>query len=176
MKTKNLVEQRAEKAAYMREYSQRPHAHEKKTARDRTYYLRNRAARLAYHAKRREENPEYMKVWRKKNRAHLTRYSKGYNRVNRWRKTWWELMRKHRAVPGQFTEEQALVIIKAYPLCVYCGKAKASEFEHVYEPSNGGRNDFLNVVRACKPCNASKRSKFVRPTLPTHVDTAWMEF
>jgi 5-methylcytosine-specific restriction endonuclease McrA len=44
-------------------------------------------------------------------------------------------------------------------ICQYCGKKfRWSEltYDHLVPRSRGGRTNFLNIVTACKPCNAKK--------------------
>lgn len=44
--------------------------------------------------------------------------------------------------------------------CQYCGeKAGRLEVEHVLPRSRGGKNEWKNVVTACRPCNARKRDR-----------------
>lgn len=44
--------------------------------------------------------------------------------------------------------------------CQYCGdKPQALEVEHVVPRSKGGKNNWLNVVAACRACNARKRDR-----------------
>lgn len=44
--------------------------------------------------------------------------------------------------------------------CQYCGdKPAALEVEHVIPRSKGGKNNWLNVVAACRTCNAKKRDR-----------------
>ena len=44
--------------------------------------------------------------------------------------------------------------------CQYCGdKPVALEVEHVIPRAQGGKNHWLNVVTACRKCNAHKRDR-----------------
>lgn len=44
--------------------------------------------------------------------------------------------------------------------CQYCGdKPAALEVEHIVPRAQGGRNHWLNVVTACRTCNARKRDR-----------------
>lgn len=44
--------------------------------------------------------------------------------------------------------------------CQYCGdKPTSLEVEHVIPRSKGGKNNWLNVVAACRNCNAHKRDR-----------------
>ncbi len=46
--------------------------------------------------------------------------------------------------------------------CAYCGeKFRESELtrEHIYPKSRGGRDDWMNLITACKPCNIRKANK-----------------
>ena len=54
--------------------------------------------------------------------------------------------------------------------CAYCGARKRRidlQIDHVLALSRGGRNTRTNVVPACGACNAGKRDRDLRPTLPS---------
>jgi 5-methylcytosine-specific restriction endonuclease McrA len=40
--------------------------------------------------------------------------------------------------------------------CQYCGKGKATTIDHIVPKFMGGKNEFLNCVAACVPCNQKK--------------------
>ena len=42
--------------------------------------------------------------------------------------------------------------------CAYCGEGGDMQIEHLEPISNGGAHDIGNIVPACWPCNASKRT------------------
>ena len=44
--------------------------------------------------------------------------------------------------------------------CCFCGE-RATTRDHVVPTARGGRNDWKNVVAACKPCNNRKDDKLV---------------
>jgi hypothetical protein len=48
-------------------------------------------------------------------------------------------------------------------ICAYCG-GTATTIDHVHPKSKGGKNDWLNVVAACQPCNHRKGNKLLRET------------
>lgn len=44
--------------------------------------------------------------------------------------------------------------------CQYCGETPpALEVEHIIPKAKGGKNNWLNVVAACRTCNARKRDR-----------------
>lgn len=45
--------------------------------------------------------------------------------------------------------------------CLYCAADGPSEVEHVVPVSRGGAHDELNLVPACRRCNASKGKKLL---------------
>jgi 5-methylcytosine-specific restriction endonuclease McrA len=45
--------------------------------------------------------------------------------------------------------------------CAYCGK-EADTIDHIHPRSKGGRHEWLNVIAACKKCNAKKGSKTLK--------------
>ena len=45
--------------------------------------------------------------------------------------------------------------------CAYCGSDKQATIDHVMPLSNGGLDEYTNIVPACKTCNSSKNSKEV---------------
>jgi 5-methylcytosine-specific restriction endonuclease McrA len=52
-------------------------------------------------------------------------------------------------------------------VCMYCGKhlnAKTATVDHVLPTSKGGKNNFLNCVTSCKPCNSWKSDKLLSQT------------
>lgn len=62
-------------------------------------------------------------------------------------------------------------------LCGYCGR-KADTVDHIHPQSRGGRDQWLNTVAACKPCNSLKADKLleetdmvlmIEPTIPTRI-------
>lgn len=58
--------------------------------------------------------------------------------------------------------------------CAYCGK-RAESIDHIHPISRGGKNNWMNVVAACKRCNTSKSDRHLselgwklqyKPTMP----------
>jgi hypothetical protein len=43
--------------------------------------------------------------------------------------------------------------------CVYCGDHKNLTLDHLIPKSRGGKNDWLNLVTCCDPCNKKKGDK-----------------
>lgn len=46
--------------------------------------------------------------------------------------------------------------------CVYCGEAKPLERDHKLPLTRGGTDNIVNIVPACKTCNASKGTRTAR--------------
>ena len=44
--------------------------------------------------------------------------------------------------------------------CVYCGSTEKLTIDHIIPINKGGNQDFKNLIRACKSCNASKNDSF----------------
>lgn len=68
-------------------------------------------------------------------------------------------------------------------LCAYCGKHFANynhlSRDHIIPKSRGGKNEWMNVVTACKNCNSDKGSKTLKeakmellyiPYVPNHFE------
>jgi 5-methylcytosine-specific restriction endonuclease McrA len=45
--------------------------------------------------------------------------------------------------------------------CFYCGSTGPITLDHVIPRSRGGRHSFGNLLPACRPCNSSKKDKFI---------------
>lgn len=72
------------------------------------------------------------------------------------------------------------VLARDNHMCAYCGNA-ASTIDHVHPRSRGGKNDWMNVVSACSPCNSKKGDQLLdeigwellyQPTIPP--DKTWL--
>lgn len=50
----------------------------------------------------------------------------------------------------------AAVLLRDNRKCAYCDKRKATTVDHIVPKSRGGKHEWLNVVSACRPCNARK--------------------
>ena len=44
-------------------------------------------------------------------------------------------------------------------MCQYCGLRPANTVDHILPINRGGTDDVMNLVGACRSCNASKRKK-----------------
>lgn len=60
--------------------------------------------------------------------------------------------------------------------CAYCG-GHGNTIDHIVPKDSGGRNEWLNTVAACTPCNSSKSNKplsesglklLFQPSVPTY--------
>lgn len=47
------------------------------------------------------------------------------------------------------------VLARDQHMCAYCGE-EATTRDHIVPRSRGGKDEWMNVVAACQPCNASK--------------------
>jgi 5-methylcytosine-specific restriction endonuclease McrA len=61
--------------------------------------------------------------------------------------------------------------------CQYCGKKRELTIDHVIPRSKGGKDTWLNLVTACKKCNAKKGEQspegagmplVIKPTKPSY--------
>lgn len=67
--------------------------------------------------------------------------------------------RLRNAMTYLITDKQ-IKALRAGP-CFYCGSSIAIALDHVIPISRGGNHSIGNLVSACKPCNSSKRDKFI---------------
>lgn len=69
----------------------------------------------------------------------------------------------YRKVPRQTRSvSRKNILLRDNHTCQYCGipfEAKRLTIDHVIPKSKGGRNEWSNLVAACKPCNNRKASK-----------------
>lgn len=138
------------------------------------YYAVNRDARLEYHKKYREENPEIVKERHAKwSRENKTRHLEN---VNSWRKNnpdkllinrrTWHTNRRARLLnaPGNFSFENWLLKVVYYGWrCFYCKIDLAIgtlTMDHRKPLAKGGSNWLSNLVPACKSCNSRKHAKW----------------
>ena len=47
------------------------------------------------------------------------------------------------------------------PLCHWCGKAPATEADHLIESDREGDDTLDNLVPSCKPCNSRRGATYV---------------
>ena len=52
-------------------------------------------------------------------------------------------------------------ILAGSPDCHWCGKAKATQADHLIELDRGGDHSLENLVPSCGPCNAARGSRYV---------------
>lgn len=126
--------------------------------RTRRYHARNRAAvnarRKAWRAANRDivsaraatrriANPEYIKQWRRENRAKVRNY--------------WHVRRAHKlaAEPVQFSDAQLVQRMAMFSGCWICG-GPAEHIDHVKPLSKGGMHVLANLRPACATCNTRK--------------------
>lgn len=118
--------------------------------------LVNERARRAYHEnggleasrKRRNANPEPSREacrrWYRKNRQKVL-----------------DAMHQRRmAVDAGYVSDGFVDWLTEQP-CAYCAAAGPSEIDHVVPVSRGGDHDEMNLVPACRRCNASKGSRLL---------------
>ena len=51
-------------------------------------------------------------------------------------------------------------ILRDEPLCAWCGKAKATQADHLIELDAGGDHSLENLVPSCGPCNALRGTRY----------------
>jgi 5-methylcytosine-specific restriction endonuclease McrA len=72
------------------------------------------------------------------------------------------VVRQRRTAPSRALGvkfSRANVYLRDGHACQYCGRKFAEKdltFDHVVPRSRGGRKTFVNIVTACRPCNARK--------------------
>jgi 5-methylcytosine-specific restriction endonuclease McrA len=83
-------------------------------------------------------------------------------------------------VPVRYGEQiwsKAGVLKRDGHRCAYCGK-HGDTIDHILPRSRGGRDEWLNTVACCSPCNLKKSNRYledtgmvllVTPTAPTRV-------
>ena len=113
-------------------------ANEQRRRRDPKRRLRRRQQQYAWKA----ANPEkWQEIMRRAQRQHTYRKKANGGYVSR--RDWERLIRRHGG------------------LCAYCGDSAATEQDHVFPLSRGGRHTIGNVLPACKPCNSSKHNRLL---------------
>lgn len=176
-------EQRAKRAAYMREWRLRPENHERVKAGQRAKYHRNREANKAraksYYWANRDasiaaarqweiEHPEQAAV-RKQAWAEANR-DKANEAYRRWRERNPEVARLRQrayAARRRVRESASVFAITDKDLrrltrngCAYCG-GEATEMDHLIPVARGGRHAVGNLVGACRSCNAKKNHRLL---------------
>lgn len=180
------AEQRAAKAAYMREWRLRPENHERVKAQQREKYLRERADPLKVERKRQLAGESYRRcggyqqTWNAKNPDKAREYRKAWDERNPGKsnaayRRWYERNKVAKAarLAGYQVKRQAMkrgagifvVTDRDYRRilngrCHYCD-APATEVDHLVPVSRGGRHAIGNLVGACRSCNASKNNRTV---------------
>lgn len=94
---------------------------------------------------RREELNQYSREWSNKNPAKVKQYQ-----LNR--------LEKVKSLPNDFSKEDWQASLMFFGnSCAYCGtKDKSLQHEHFVPVSKNGEYTALNILPACKGCNASK--------------------
>jgi len=172
-----------------REYQRQYHAknRDKMNAYNRQWRADNPEKAAGYGRKWREKNPEYFKelnqerwkdpVFREKQRERSRRYNAEHKEERRKRKQEWrkknqaretEYMRRRRArkakVVSNFSHDDWLKTLEDQEhKCKYCGKLFSDDLpptvDHVWPLVKGGGHTAINIVAACKPCNARKQGQ-----------------
>jgi 5-methylcytosine-specific restriction endonuclease McrA len=127
------------------------HADERR-AYNKARYWANRDKELS-HAKawarnNRQRRREYVRKWNAANRAKVRSYQENY-----------KARRRGATSQTEFTAESwRLSQLVFRDRCVYCGKHKKLEQDHLKSLKRGGEHRFANIVPACRHCNATKFS------------------
>lgn len=142
---------KAEIAAYKREYREKHHAHIR--ARDKAYYEANKEKLLAYTLARNQSDKDgynaRLRAWRKANK----------DRVNVWTRN---RRAKLKQLAGQHTYADIQFLLRQQRgLCACCRVdiRKSFQVDHVIAVSMGGSNDKSNLQLLCKTCNLAKRAR-----------------
>ncbi len=134
----------------------------------------NPEKKQAANAAWRESNPKkpvdpdqqraYSARWYRDNRERRNAAAAAWRRANPERQSEYQKRRRARRNGSEpdLTEEQWLEVVAEFDgRCAYCGGEGSIELEHVVPLARGGRHTRLNVVPACRKCNASKGAKLL---------------
>lgn len=145
----DYIKHRDRKLAYQHAYSQRPEV-----------VARARVERKREYWENRERHLSHAKAWMAANKSRRRQYVRKWNAANR------ELVRsyqkrhkalKRNASSGELSAHAWRLIVAAFRgRCVYCGKKRKLEQDHVRALTRGGAHAIHNVVPACRHCNATK--------------------
>jgi 5-methylcytosine-specific restriction endonuclease McrA len=73
----------------------------------------------------------------------------------------WVLPRARKRIPARI---RAMIYERDGGVCAYCAVAlpiKGFALDHIYPWSAGGSDNPENLTLSCKPCNSSKKDKFL---------------
>ncbi len=141
---------------YLKEYDKkwREKNKERKKKNDREYILNNR-----------KKVNESHKKWKSKNKDKVKGYYKKYNNSPKGKRNFTKQnhLRLSKKFGNEFklTQEDIKKIFERDKVCVYCGKSRHLELDHIVPISKGGKSIFNNFVVACRYCNPSKSNKDV---------------
>jgi 5-methylcytosine-specific restriction endonuclease McrA len=166
-------------AAYQRAY--RAENAERLLAQKRAYYQENlgaiRARRHAAQGQTTERNRPRQRAYYAANRDRRAAYIAEYKRenkdaVNAWNRR--RALRKRGTPISDATGAQWVALKAAYgQRCAYCGnRSERLTQDHVIPLSRRGSHTALNIVPACRSCNARK---FTGPPLPILVLPDWSD-
>ena len=69
--------------------------------------------------------------------------------------------RREHYTNGDFTPEDWIKLVKAFPNCLACGTSERLTLDHVIPLSKGGSHSLSNSQILCHSCNASKKDKTI---------------
>ena len=49
-----------------------------------------------------------------------------------------------------------IMVLRREPICRICGKAEATEVDHIVTKARGGDDSYANLQGLCKPCHSRK--------------------
>jgi 5-methylcytosine-specific restriction endonuclease McrA len=116
---------------------------------------------------KREELREYHRKYREKNKDKIREhgckyYQNNKDRIKKYRKENRDKLRTYSARRRDVTlSSEWRRIISRMP-CYYCGTSDTSlkyHVDHRVPVAKGGDDSWVNLVRACEPCNFSKSAK-----------------
>jgi len=121
---------------------------------DREYFLNNRKKVNEYHKKYKKENPKRVSEWYKKYNG-SPKGKLNFTKQNHLR------LSKKFGNEFKLSQKDIKKIFERDKVCVYCGKSRHLELDHIVPLSKGGKSIFNNFVVACRYCNPSKSNKDV---------------
>lgn len=155
---------------------------------NKVWYSENRPEILEVHAKRRENNREYLrnkstqwqicnrerasanaKAWRQRNKEHYLEVTRKYREKNRPLRSQYAQNRIARVhlLPATLTSGQWDAIMGEFGnVCAYCGSVESLQQDHVIPVTKGGGYTPDNIIPACKSCNCSKGNKDLKEWYP----------
>lgn len=144
---------------------------------------RLKAARAAWYVANSERHKAYSRAWYAANseraKAVVSSYQRAHpERVKAWKSAWsrahpeevvqyaLNYRARRRGAPGRHSLQEWKEKCELLGnVCFYCGEAGPLERDHNVPLTRGGSDSIDNILPACRPCNAKKRTKTAREYL-----------